>query len=246
MKKIFLPVIIILFQIPVFAQQIENIRVEKDADKVNIYYDLLDAAPNTRYTVSIYCSINGEARLLLMKVSGNVGSGIITGTNKRIVWEAKTELNESELSKIKNIEFFIRADKQNETTIPSEKRDRKYFVGYSGSLVDYLGGKIGIVKNWGGYVSLRILDSYSVSGGVIMKIPKSFFCIYAGTGIGNWGWLYDPGSDAVDYWSSHSAVEANAGAMLKFEMFYLEAGTSVLISKRGTFPDFTFGLGLLF
>lgn len=245
MKKI-LYFLIIFFQIPLSAQQIENIRVEKDDGKINIYYELIDKTPNVRYNVSISCSINGETRFILRNVYGNVGFGIAAGSNKKIIWEASSELKDSDLNNIENIEFFIRAEKEDEGNISLETPDRKYFFGYNGSLTDYLGLKIGLVKNWGGYVSARILDSYSFTGGILMKIPKNIFCIYAGAGIGNWGWLYDPASDAIDYWDSHSAVEVDAGAMLKFKKSYLEVGTSVLISNRGTFPDLTFGLGLLF
>lgn len=246
MKRFFPVIIYLLFQIQASGQEIQNIRVEKNVDKINIYYDLIDANPVARYNISISCSINGEPRFVLRNVYGSTGSGVIPGTNKKVVWEAKSELKESDFIRIQNVEFFIGVEKSEVINFIEKPRDKNYFLGYNGSLVDFLGVKIGFVKKWGGYVSFRIMDSYSISGGLIMKIPNSPVCVYTGAGIGNWAWLYDPAPDTTDYWLSHSAPEVNAGILLKFQKVYIEVGTSIIISSRGTFPDLTFGIGLPF
>ena len=91
MKKIFVILIIFcfLFQTNSFAQKIENIRIKKLADKLNIVYDLTHEKPGQQFDVKLYCSVDGGQSYTIepYSVSGDIGSEIYGGKDKLIRWD---------------------------------------------------------------------------------------------------------------------------------------------------------------
>ena len=92
MKKISILTITIVLTflgINLFAQQIENLRIRKLNDKLNIFYDLTQEKSGQQFDIKILCSANGGTtfNIPLKKVSGNIGKGVEGGKNKVIVWD---------------------------------------------------------------------------------------------------------------------------------------------------------------
>lgn len=75
-----------------FAQQVSNVRAESKGDIIYVFYDLNGSMQNQKYKVSLYSSHNNLEEPLAL-VSGNIGDTITAGTDKKIEWQAKSELS---------------------------------------------------------------------------------------------------------------------------------------------------------
>ncbi|MFP4025158.1 MAG: caspase family protein [Thiohalospira sp.] len=91
-----------------FAQKIENVRVRKLNDKLNIFYDLTQEKSGQQFDIKVLCSSNGGSNfdIPLKTVSGDIGQGINGGKNKIIVWDV---LADRESLKGDNFVFKIMA-----------------------------------------------------------------------------------------------------------------------------------------
>ncbi len=69
-----------------FGQTFENIRTQKDEDKIIIVYDLVSIDQGSKVIVSIFSSLDNYI-LPLTNVTGDVGT-VFPGPNKRIIWKA--------------------------------------------------------------------------------------------------------------------------------------------------------------
>ncbi|MGM0505438.1 MAG: hypothetical protein ACQESQ_12500, partial [Bacteroidota bacterium] len=71
------------------AQQIENFRIRKLNDKLNIFYDLTQEKTGQQFDIKVLCSDNGGTTfdIPLKTVSGDIGKGITGGKNNVIVWD---------------------------------------------------------------------------------------------------------------------------------------------------------------
>lgn len=92
MKKIniLITTTILLFSsIHLYAQKLENVRVRKLNDKLNIIYDLTQEKSGQQFDIKVLCSGNGGSTfdIPLKTVSGDIGQGINGGKNKIIVWD---------------------------------------------------------------------------------------------------------------------------------------------------------------
>jgi len=67
------------------GQTFENIRTQKDEDKIIIIYDLFSTDPGSKVVVSIFSSLD-DYKVPLNNVSGDVGT-VLPGPNKRIIWQ---------------------------------------------------------------------------------------------------------------------------------------------------------------
>jgi hypothetical protein len=74
-----------------YAQKIAVKKIEMAGDKIIVHYDLDDGNPNNDYQISLYSSRN-SFNAPLAKVSGDVGSDVKIGLNKKIIWNVKDEL----------------------------------------------------------------------------------------------------------------------------------------------------------
>lgn len=73
------------------AQQVTNVRAEKDGDHVRITYDLSGEDVNDLYKIELYASHNNFITPLQM-VTGDVGESINPGEDKLIIWRPMEEL----------------------------------------------------------------------------------------------------------------------------------------------------------
>lgn len=96
MKKRYFFFIFIFFalQAPFFGQTqtIENIKATFQTNKVVITYDLMNAKSGQDFNVQIFSSHNGYASPLTY-LSGDVGSNVKPGSNRRVEWDAQSELH---------------------------------------------------------------------------------------------------------------------------------------------------------
>jgi len=76
------------------AQQFTIKRIELADQKVIIHYDLADTVRSRAYSISVYRS-NDNFLNPLQFASGDVGLEVKPGNNKKISWDAKSELGES-------------------------------------------------------------------------------------------------------------------------------------------------------
>ncbi|HSH50302.1 MAG TPA: caspase family protein, partial [Bacteroidales bacterium] len=111
MKKINILTITIVFTffgINLYAQQIENLRIRKLNDKLNIFYDLTKEKSGQQFDIQVLCSDNGGTTfdIPLKTVSGDIDTGIDGGKNKAIVWDV---LADRENLKGNNFVFKITA-----------------------------------------------------------------------------------------------------------------------------------------
>lgn len=74
-----------------YAQKIAVKKIEVAGEKIIVHYDLDDGNPNNEYQISLYSSRNAF-NAPLAKVSGDVGSDVKIGLNKKIIWNVKEEL----------------------------------------------------------------------------------------------------------------------------------------------------------
>lgn len=243
--KVFLIITINFLCLTLFSQEIENIVVEQDQNKVNIYYDLTGNTPGQTYEVFISCSVDGGTRFVLSSVSGDVGKYITGGLHKKIVWDAFRDV-----SSLNEAQFFIRAEPMTTSrNIGKDSYNHKnmteIFAGYNGSGISYLGLRLGSLNNWGGYLACRTgsFMDYSIVAGADKRIIGNNIYLYSGLGIGNWGWL----TSETDYWETHSGVEFEFGVLAKYRHIYITLGSAFLygnLSNRTA--DITFGIGYAF
>jgi len=73
-----------------FAQEFNISKVELDAGKVNVYYNLLDTIKSRVYTISLYSSADNFISPL-SKITGDAGLEIKPGGNRRITWNIVEE-----------------------------------------------------------------------------------------------------------------------------------------------------------
>lgn len=116
------------------AQQFSIKKVELSADKIFVYYDLLDTVSSHSYTMNLFYSKDNFISQL-QKVRGDIGLEIRPGANKKIEWSAKEELGpdfkEGNISlEVKGRLYipFIRFDGGYATF----KRGKKYEITWTG------------------------------------------------------------------------------------------------------------------
>jgi hypothetical protein len=76
----------IFFVTSSWGQTFENIRVQKDEDKIIIIYDLVSIEPGSNVSVRVFSSTN-DYRVPIKNAIGDIGS-VLPGPNKRIIWPA--------------------------------------------------------------------------------------------------------------------------------------------------------------
>jgi hypothetical protein len=74
------------------AQKIENVTAASSEEQIIITYDLIGAQPGQEFRIQMYSSVDNFGAAVL-KVTGDIGNRIPAGTQRRIVWNSKEELN---------------------------------------------------------------------------------------------------------------------------------------------------------
>ncbi|OFX21952.1 MAG: hypothetical protein A2041_10150 [Bacteroidetes bacterium GWA2_31_9b] len=86
--------IFIFFSNLLHAQQIENLRVKKLNDKINIVYDLTNEKQGQQFDIKLFCSTDGGVNFSVTPktVTGDIGEGVYGGKDKIIVWDVLNDL----------------------------------------------------------------------------------------------------------------------------------------------------------
>lgn len=98
----------LIIPVTVFSQRVENLRSEQKGNNIIIYYDLFDVDENDSVLIEVYLSIDNGLTYEqpLTSVSGDVGSGITSGTNKEIIWDVLKDINELNSNAVR---FMVKA-----------------------------------------------------------------------------------------------------------------------------------------
>lgn len=91
MKYKFLFLILACASIPAAAQNFTMKRIELADQKVILHYDLTDTVVNRSYTLNLYSSQDNFLNPL-QKTTGDIGMEVKPGLNKKITWDATSEL----------------------------------------------------------------------------------------------------------------------------------------------------------
>lgn len=84
-------IMLVIVDTTVLAQKFEIKRIELANQQVVIHYDLADSTVGRTYTVNVYAS-NDNYINPLQKLTGDLGMEVKPGYNKKIIWDAKSEL----------------------------------------------------------------------------------------------------------------------------------------------------------
>ena len=92
-RIIFVTLSILVISTTLFGQRVENIRLELDGETINVYYDLFADSPNQTFDLQLFSSHDNYTNQVT-NILGDIGLEIIPGSGKKIVWEAKEDLEE--------------------------------------------------------------------------------------------------------------------------------------------------------
>jgi hypothetical protein len=104
-KVLILLLILVGSALSVSSQTIENIRVEKNGDKILIRYDLIHDNPSEKFLIRVYSSANNFSDQLIM-IKGDAGDRITPGKDKLIEWYARSELGSYQGDVIVEVRLF--------------------------------------------------------------------------------------------------------------------------------------------
>lgn len=94
MKKFYISLLLFLTYLSVYSQEIRNIRVAQTGNRVNILFDLSGSGQASKISL-FYTNNNGQTWNGPLKfISGDINDIPIPATDKRIVWDAQSELSE--------------------------------------------------------------------------------------------------------------------------------------------------------
>jgi len=170
--KAFLFTILLLSSIAAYAADpiVTNVTAAQQTSTklVSIFYDVFDADGDTQ-NVSVAISTNSGTSfdLTASSFSGDVGSGIATGKNKQIVWDAGADWNWNYSS---NLRFKVTA---NDSVVPP---DMAFIPAGTFQMGDTFG------EGWSGelplhnvYIDAFYMDKYEVSNEKMRKVMQWAF-----------------------------------------------------------------------
>ncbi len=244
MKKLLIILITIMLQTSVFAQKIENVKSTQKGQNIEITYNITGSISKQKFNVKVYCSTDGGKtyRSTLKSVTGDVGSNITGGYNKKIVWNV---LKDTIILQSKNVVFSVKAF----TNEPKSS----FFAGYKGSSCCPIGLQIGTLGNVGGYIGFNTNknNEFSISGGITARITKfsqdyNNLHLAAGFGYGYWSYDYNIGGYELPAFGSFIICEI--GTILNLDNVNLNLGYLIGSNLFNSDDEilnnaFTFGLG---
>lgn len=93
MKSFIAAVAILLLMDTLWASQIKNVQSQQVGEQIKISYEIIDASLLQQFDVFVFCTIDGKENVVPLKeVTGDVGSTVIGGGNKTLVWDPIKEL----------------------------------------------------------------------------------------------------------------------------------------------------------
>lgn len=139
--------ILLINQLIIFSQSVKNVRFEQSGKQIIISYDLFSDDFKGNCSVDAYYTLDyGKTYISLKSVTGDAGSEISAGRNKKIVWNVLDDIYE--LSG--EIKFKVVANPEKRYTF----MDYDLFLSY-GIVKNHLpyGGRIGLLgpNKLGGY-----------------------------------------------------------------------------------------------
>ena len=151
MRKFFIISLLLIFALPIMAENATNIRVRQEGKSIVITYDL------SQKSVVRLLMASGESDVYteLKAVSGNVGKGVPAGENRKIVWKP---LEENDKFVTKGVRFCVEATSLYEPYATKTKVKTVIMgqAGYSFAPQLSYGGMIGqMYKGVGWFVSGR-------------------------------------------------------------------------------------------
>lgn len=102
MRKYFLIILLSIFSLPLWAENVTNIRVRQEGKSIIVTYDL-----NKKSVVRLMMKSGNDGEYIELKaITGDIGKGIKEGKNRKIVWKPLEE-NESFIAQ--NVQFKVDA-----------------------------------------------------------------------------------------------------------------------------------------
>lgn len=89
--RLFLTAAILVGVFEVSAQNVQIREVEIAGKKIIVHYDLEDSNPNNEYDLALYSNRDNFSTALL-RVSGDIGSEVKPGKDKKVAWDVFDEL----------------------------------------------------------------------------------------------------------------------------------------------------------
>ena len=100
MRKFFIISLLLIFELPIMAENVTNVRVRQEGKNIVITYDL-----SKKSNVRVGMATGNSTEFKELKaVSGDLGKGVSAGTNKQIVFRP---LDESEKFIAQNVRFKV-------------------------------------------------------------------------------------------------------------------------------------------
>jgi hypothetical protein len=203
MKRFVLFLFSLLIGVSIYAQTVENIRVDQEGDNILVHYRIGGSTDVQTYNVTLSCSIDGGRRFEPKTVFGDVNENIRGGkSNYTITWDVFEDLEE-----VGEVEFFVKVDLVSDLSeaapgkgdqTEKDPTGMHYFLAYTGSTLGPYGLSTGFAFNkWGAYLSFRFgaddpgyyyMDWRIYTVGILRQIVetgKYRLYAYAGTGAVN-------------------------------------------------------------
>ena len=164
MKNIYIFLIVLIFQVQaVSAQKVDNIKIEKSGNLINIRYQIPKSTSSQVFRVTVLCSINGGVDEVLRSVSGDTGAYVEGGKSEySVYWDVLKDKDE-----VKSAEFVVRVElisdnivkpantvtqkKVNETGFDKKRFNVLTTVAVQGPKYGVMFGFLG---NWGIYLDI--------------------------------------------------------------------------------------------
>ena len=162
--RIYRNIVVILFvyaAIPLFAQQVSNIRAQQEGREIAVYYDLTERA-----NVTLGVKVDGK-RLKPKLLSGDFGKHVQAGTKKRIAWQVLDEKDGKFQSN--NVIFSVRANAPWRPFILAEGAISPKPFQYSAGIM------AGVVSRAGVYIKARSSFQFGSSDGTIKKESGGYY-----------------------------------------------------------------------
>ena len=164
MKNIYIFLIVLIFQVQaVSAQKVDNIKIEKSGNLINIRYQIPKSTSSQVFRVTVLCSINGGVDEVLRSVSGDTGAYVEGGKSEySVYWDVLKDKDE-----VKSAEFVVRVElisdnivkpantvtqkKVNETGFDKKRFNALASIGLQGPKY---GAMFGYLGSWGIYLDI--------------------------------------------------------------------------------------------
>ena len=183
MKQIKKIVLLVFFSSLVFLchaqEKVENINSALKNNKIVITYDLVNVKFNQVVFITVFYSTDNGKTFTgpLKEVTGDVGTGIAKGTDKKITWDPIME--QVFFSASDQVVFRVQAE------IETQEIKRKFYVSYLGNINTPFGISLGLLGKTGFYINVRTNQHLTEAWGydysnIKMEYPTDGFYTFTG------------------------------------------------------------------